>query len=188
MIIKTEEPDRSNGMLELLKKRRSIRKYEDKAIEEDKVCKIMQAALLSPSSRGKNPWEFIVVRNKEKLIELSRSRQTGSAFIKDAAMAVVVLADETITDVWVEDASIASILIQLEAHSLGLGTCWIQIRNRMHDEKTSAVDYIKKILIIPEKFQVEAIISIGYPAEFKKQRSEDELIHDKVHYDFYGRR
>lgn len=175
-------------MLELLKARRSIRKYEKRIIEEDKMQKMMQAALLSPSSRARDPWEFIVVRETEKLIELSNARQTGSAFIKDAAMAVIVIADETVTDVWVEDSSIASIMIQLQAHSLGLGSCWIQIRNRMHDTTKTASVYIKEQFLIPDNYQVESVISIGYPAEIKKRRSEDELSYEKVHYEHYGQR
>jgi len=67
----------------------------------------------------------------------------------------------------VEDASIAAFSIQLEAQSLGLASCWIQIRNRMHDEETKSEDYVKEYLNIPEDIRVDLIISLGYPGEKK---------------------
>lgn len=172
-------------MLDLLKQRRSIRRYQDRAVEQEKLDVILKSALLSPSSRGIRPWEFIVVTDKEILEKLSQCKAQSSHFLKDAPLGIVVIADTTASDVWIEDVSIASIIIQLTAQSLGLGSCWIQVRNRKTGDNKSSEDYIKDILNIPEKYSVDNIIAIGYPAEEKKPYDEDSLLYDKIHMEKY---
>jgi nitroreductase len=168
-------------MLELLAKRRSIRKYKNIAIEKEKVNKLIKAALLAPSSRGIRPWEFIIVEDVDILNKLSKSKTNGSVFLSDAPLGIVIIADNTKSDVWVEDSSIASVIIQLQAEAMDLGSCWIQIRNRMHDDKVNSEEYIRGVLNIPQNYSVEAIISIGYPNESKKAYDESELKYDKIH-------
>ena len=170
-------------MLDLLINRRSIRKYKDILIEKDKIDKLIKAALLSPSSRGICPWEFVVVQNKETIEKLSIAKENGSGFLKDAPLALVIIADSTKSDVWVEDTSIASILIQLQAEKMGLGSCWIQIRNRFHDKVKTSEEYVKEILEIPENYSVESIIAAGYPNESKRPYSDEDLKYNKVHKD-----
>ena len=172
-------------LLELLKQRRSIRKFEERAVEKDKLDKILKAALLAPSSRGRRPWEFIAVTDKELLRKLSECREHSSQFLANAPRGIVIIADSEKCDVWVEDASIASIIIQLTAQSLGLGSCWIQVRKRIAPDNRTAEEYIKELLGIPENYSVENIIAIGYPAEEKKPYSEDQLLYDKIHLNQY---
>lgn len=172
-------------MLRLLSSRRSIRKYLDKPLEKEKIDDILKAALLAPSSRSRRPWEFIAVTDKETLSRLSECREHSSSFLKEAALGVVVIADKELCDVWVEDSSIAAIIMQLTAHSMGLGSCWIQIRERMKKENLSAESYIKDILAIPERYRIECIISIGYPAEDKKPYNDEELLYNKIHTNKY---
>ena len=172
-------------MLDLLKQRRSIRKYKDKAVEQEKLDIILKSALLSPSSRGIRPWEFIVVTDKEMLEKLSQCKAHSAQFLKDAPLGIVVIADSTASDVWIEDVSIASTIIQLTAQSLGLGSCWIQVRNRKTADNRSSEDYIKELLNIPEKYSVDNIIAIGYPAEEKKPYDEDSLLYDKMYMEKY---
>ncbi|NLY43452.1 MAG: NAD(P)H nitroreductase [Clostridiaceae bacterium] len=169
-------------LLELLKSRRSIRKFQDKEIEKDKLDVILKSALLSPSSRSIRPWEFIAVTDKKLLEQLSRCREHSSQFLAGAPLGIVVLADSGACDVWIEDASIAAIIMQLTAKSLGLGSCWIQVRERFHSSGERAEDYIKRILNVPEKYRVECIIAVGYPAEDKKPYDEEGLLYQKIHY------
>jgi len=172
-------------MFELLRQRRSIRKFQDRAVEKEKLDTILKSALLSPSSRGRRPWEFVAVTDKELLKKLSRCREHSSQFLEGAPLGIVVIADPKITDVWVEDASIASIIMQLTAQSLGLGSCWIQVRKRMAPDNGKAEDYIKQVLGIPDRYSVENIIAIGYPAEEKKPYDEEQLLYDKLHLNRY---
>ena len=87
--------------------------------------------------------------------------------------------------VWVEDCSIASILVQIVALSLGIGSCWIQIRNRMHNKETTSEKYVQRLLGIPEYVKVESIISIGYPAEEKAGIPKEKLQYNKVRVNKY---
>lgn len=174
-------------ILPLIQKRRSIRKYQNKSVEPDKVQALVEAALRSPSSMGYNPWEFVVVDDAGLLDKLSRAKPQGSAFIKNAPLGIVVCADPQRSTVWVEDASIACTYIQLAAESLGLGSCWIQIRERMHDQAKTAEAYIAEVLNLPKNLNVEAMIGIGYADEQKAPHPKDALLYAKVHQNLYGK-
>jgi nitroreductase len=165
----------------LLKTRRSIRKYLPQAVEQDKIKIITNAALMSPASKRSNPWEFIVVENKETLQKLADCRPHGSQLLAGSPLGIIVIADTTKSDVWMEDASIASIIIQLQAHDLGLGSCWVQVYGRQKDEETSTESYIRELLDIPAHYAVLNIISIGYPDEQRKPFDEDKLPVEKIH-------
>ncbi len=171
------------SFFDLLKNRRSIRKYQPKAVDKEKILKIVHAALMSPASKRSNSWEFIVVEDRNTLEKLADSRPHGAQMLKDAALGIVVIADTTKSDIWFEDASIASIIIQLQAQDLGLGSCWVQMYNRQKDDFTSAGKYIKNLLDIPENYDVLNIVSIGYPDEEKKPFDEDQLAIEKIHYE-----
>ncbi len=172
-------------MLELLKTRRSIRKFQGVPVEKEKVEDILTAGLLSPSSRSRRPWEFIAVTDKRLLDSLSHSREHGSQLLTGAPLCIVVIADPKVCDVWIEDASIASIIIQLTAHSLGLGSCWIQVRERFHTDTIEAQTYIKQVLAIPEQYHVECMIAVGYPDEEKQPYREADLPYDRIHWNGY---
>ncbi len=173
-------------MLDLLQKRRSIRVYQQKPVDAEKLQKVMQAALLSPSSRGRMPWEFVVVQNKQTLQALGGCRHPQQSFLPNAPAAVVVLGDASVTDVWVEDCSIAMTMMQLEAERLGLGSCWIQIRNRMaQGEQQTSNEFVKELLHIPAQYDVLAILALGYPDEEKPGRTLETLPYAKVHQEIF---
>ena len=136
--------------LSLVQQRRSIRRYLDKPVASEKIDRLVEAALRSPSSRGFNPWEFVVVTDNGLLEKLSKAKPHGASFLKNAPLGIVVCADPEKCDVWIEDAAIASIILHLAAESLGLGSCWIQIRKRMYDQTRTAEQYIREVLNIPE--------------------------------------
>jgi nitroreductase len=173
--------------ISLLEKRRSIREFLERPVEAEKVDLLIEAALRAPSSRGFNPWEFILVTDRSLLLELSGSKPKGAEFLKDAPLGIVVCADPDISDVWIEDASIASIIIWLAAESIGLGCCWTQIRERMRDDGQTAGAFISKVLNIPTKLRVLSIMAVGYPAEKKPPHRKEELQYEKVHHHSYGR-
>ena len=142
----------------------------------------MKAALMSPSGHRFNPWEFVLVEDKEVLKALSQAKAQGAALIEGAAMAIAVIGDTTKTDVWVEDCSIAMTIMQLEAETLGLGSCWIQIRNRMaQGEEQMSSAFIKDLLHIPEPYEVLAVLALGVPDEEKPGRTLEALQYAKVH-------
>lgn len=169
-------------MIDLIKTRRSIRKFQEKEVEKDKLEAILKGALTAPSSRGKRSWNLVVVTEKEKLNQLSKCREMGSGFLANVPLGLVVVGDPTFCDVWVEDGSIIATLLLLEAHGQGLGACWCQVRNREIKDGSSSSDYIKSLLDIPEQYSVECIVGIGHPAEEKKPYEENELPYDKIHH------
>jgi len=172
-------------MIDILRTRRSIRKYEKKAIDKESLEILKEALLRCPSSRGINPWMFVFVDDPDLLKLLAQAKEHGSSFLKDAALGIVVCGDKIKSDVWVEDCSIASIVVQLTAQSLGLGSCWIQIRKRPHSQEKTAEEYIREILGIPQHLNVDSIISIGYPAETKKPIPAEQLESAKIRYNKY---
>ena len=146
----------------------------------------MKAALMSPSGHRINPWEFILVDDKATLKALSMSKEHGSGLLEGAAMAVAVIADTTKTDVWIEDCSIATIILQLAAEDMGLGSCWVQIRRRMDAQGNVSEDVVRNILGIPEHYAVQAIVAIGHKAREAKPFDEENMQWDKVHIGCFG--
>lgn len=167
-------------MLEILYNRRSTRKFSDKKVDEDTIHQMLRAVLHSPSSKNGQPWEFIVVDEPGLLGLLSTSKPHGACLLKHAPLAVVVAGDKTKSDVWIEDCSIASIILQLAAESLGLGSCWVQIHRRYYDDETTANEFIRNLLNIPDHLEVLSVVGIGYKAADRPAPSEKELDWNKV--------
>ena len=172
--------------LSLIQNRRSIRKYKDKAVEAETIDLLVEALLRAPTSMGNNSWKFVVVTDTERLEKLSRAKPHGAAFLKNAPLGIVVCADPQISDVWIENSSIASIYIHLTATSLNLGSCWIQIRERPHDDTRSAEAYVADVLDLPVHLRVLSIIAIGYPDESKAPHPRDALAYDRVSLNSHG--
>jgi len=167
-------------MLELLRKRRSIRKFTKDPIPQAAIDGLKEAALRSPSSRGIRPWKFFFVQDAEVIAKLARCKEHGSDFLNGAPLAVAVCGDETLSDVWIEDCSIAAVILHLAAESLGLGGCWIQVRNRQHSAGATSEDYVRTTLGIGHPLRVLAIIAIGIPDEAKAGRPYAKLDQGKI--------
>lgn len=169
-------------IIDNLRKRRSIRKFQDRVIKSNVIEELKEVLLRSTSSRGINPWEFYFTVDREKLEKLSLAKQHGSSLIKGAALAVVIGADTSKSDVWVEDCSISSILLQMAAEERELGTCWVQIRNRQHSDTLSSNSYVKELIGITNKnIEIESVIAIGYPNEEKDPHDVNDLDFNKIH-------
>jgi nitroreductase len=172
-------------MIELLRARRSIRIYTGKTIEPEKLELLKEAVLRAPSSRNIDPWEFIFVEDRELLKKLAVCKPHGADFLAQAALGIVVCGDSQESDTWIEDCAIASILVQMVAQSIGLGSCWVQVRNRMFDDRTTSEQYIQTLLRIPEHIKVESIIATGYPAERPEPLPRASLTDAKIHANAY---
>lgn len=168
-------------MLDILQKRRSIRQFEARTVEREKIEILTEALLRAPSSRGLNPWEFVVVTDPARLQALAKAKAHGSEFLSGAPLAVVIAADPGRCDVWVEDCAIAAIILQLTAVSLGLGSCWVQIRLRPHGDGRSAEDYVREVVELPERLAVDCIVGIGYSRENKRGHEHSSLLFNKIH-------
>lgn len=173
-------------MIELVRTRRSIRTYSAEPVSSEAIALLVETLLRSPSSRNNKPWEFIIVDDRQLLAGLAQAKSSGSQFLKSAALGIVICADSSKSDVWIEDCSIAAILAQMAAHSLGLGSCWIQIRSRMQNESLSSEQYVRELLDIPPALNVATIISIGHPDEIKEPVPGNRLDFGKVRHNRFG--
>ncbi|WP_315087048.1 nitroreductase family protein [Bacteroides heparinolyticus] len=171
---------------DLIKTRRSMRKFTEEELTQEQVVALMKAVLMAPASKRSNPWQFIVVDDKEKLKELSYCKEQASQFIADAALAVVVTADPLASDVWIEDAAIASIYLQLQAEDMGLGSCWVQVRERFTAAGVPSNEYVHDVLDIPLQLQVLSVVAIGHKGMERKPFDEDHLQWEKIHLNKYG--
>jgi nitroreductase len=174
------------NFLELLKQRRSSRVFTDELIDKDTVCNLMKAVLMSPSGHRINPWEFVLVEDKATLKALSQSKEHGAGLLEGTAMAVVVLGDTTKTDVWIEDCSIATIILQLAAEDFGLGSCWVQMRLRKDADGNLAEDNVRSLLDIPVHYAVLSIVGLGHKAREAKPFDEEKMQWDKIHIGRFG--
>ena len=121
---------------------------------------------------GKKPVECIVVQDRETIARLKTYKKHGTTPLETAPLAIVLLGDREKSDTWVEDASIAATLIQLEVVKLGLGSTWIQLRLREGDSGPSE-DAFRKELGIPERYGVLNVVAIGHKAEEKAASQAD---------------
>lgn len=168
-------------LLEIMQNRRSVRKYTGAPISDDNLQKILQAGLLSASSRSIHPWELIIVRNKELLKQMSECRIGSAKMLSVADAAIVVIADTAASDVWVEDCSIVMSNMHLMADSLGVGSCWIQGRLREAPDGTSTEHFLRKLLKFPDTFALEAILSLGMPVNHPVRKELSDLLLNKIH-------
>ena len=162
-------------MLDAIRNRRSIRRYQERPIGPDVIEQLQESVLYAPSSRNLRPCRFVFVTDRALLESLAHAKASFGDFLGDAGLGVVICGNPTISDCCIEDGSIAAATLQLAAIELGLGSCWIQIRARQHSDGRPAQEHVREILGLPEGLEVLCIISIGYPAEDKAPRSSSTL-------------
>lgn len=169
------------SLTELMYRRRSIRKFTDEAISAEEIKELKRAALCAPTSKNCKSWEFVFITNAEVIKSLSECKDAGAQFLEGAKLVVAVLANTSKTDVWIEDASIAATFIQLQAESLGLGSCWAQIRERGFEDGRKASDIVCKIVNAPADCVVECLIGIGHKGQERSTYSDERLPWEQVH-------
>ena len=171
-------------LLDLLRTRRSVRRYTGQPLEAEQISRMLEAALLCPSSKNKRPWHLVVVQNRDMLAQLAAAKPHGASFVRHAAAAIVVCGDASVSDIWTTDCALAAFAVHLEASDLGLASCWVQLHEREHDDKETAAAYVARLLGLPEHLQVLALVAAGYPAESKPPHDPVQL--DQVSGERFG--
>lgn len=166
-----------NDALELLKSRRSIRKYKDQPVEEEKIQKCLEAARWAPSASNKQPWEFLIVKDEQvrkKLTEL----HPYAKFVGESPVVFIPLTNPEVHEKyhWA-DTALATLHYMIEAHSIGLGTCWAGVIG------ASIESEIKELLGVPAHLNVLGLVATGYSNE-EPTRTRKEL-EELVHYEKY---
>ena len=151
---------------ELIAKRRSVRKFTDREVPREVVDRILAEALSAPSARNTRTTRFLVVDDPALVARMAEMRDYGSAFLKGAPLAVLVLGDTSASDLWRENAAISATVLQLACVDEGLASCWVHVngRPRRKDEPDgqSAADYLRSFLPVPADCEPLCAIALGY--------------------------
>ena len=155
--------------LEVIEKRHSVRKYADRPVEKEILDAIVKVAQTAPSSRNSKSSAFMIVEDRDTLDALSQMRDYGSALLTGAQAAIVVMGDESKTDLWVDNCAISATFIQLAVTAMDLVSCWVHINGRpckrLEPDGDKAEDYVRNLLGIKEGTRPYCVIAIGYPVE-----------------------
>lgn len=167
---------------EVINTRRSIREYQDRDVGDDLILKILKAGMQAPGSRlGCEPWEFIVIKNKETLSCLGEIKPR----VKNAPVAIVLVANikrAFYKTVWQQDMSAAAENMLLEAVNLGLGGLW----NGVAPDEEKMVN-VAEIIGIDDIADLKpfCIITVGYPAKGWQNKFMDKFDEGRIHYEKY---
>lgn len=167
--------------MDVLLKRRSTRKFNDRQITREELDKILKAGLLAPSSRNRKPVNFLVVEGKETLKKLAKSKDHGAELLAGADKAIVVIADTMVSDTWCEDSSIALTYLHLAATELGIGSCWVQIHMRKKDG-IYAEEVVRDIVKIDDHYRIAGILALGHCDDIPEPHTLDDIDKSKVHF------
>lgn len=159
-----------NPALDCVFGRRSIRKYTGQPVEDEKIESLLKAAMAAPSAVAKDPWRFVLVRDRENLRNLSRGLPNGR-FLSDAALGIVVCGDRNaahggLEGYMVQDCTAALENMLIAAHQLGLGTCWLGVYPREERQK-----HVAAVLKLPKGVEALAAVAVGYPGEERSART-----------------
>ena len=168
-------------LLDIMLHRRSVRKYTDEPIPEEKLEKILQAGLLAPTSKNRKPCEFYVVRDKAVLKQLSEAKKLGAGMLSECDAAIAVFADSKKADTWIEDCSIAMSFMHLMAAEQGVGSCWVQIHLRSSPLGRDAEAGVRQVLSVPEHYRIVGILALGMPAKESQPHTLEDLDQTKIH-------
>lgn len=172
-------------LLTYFQNRRSVRSYTKAPIPKEALAQILQAGMLSASGKALRPWEFIIVRERSALDALAGCRGAASQMLREASCAIVVLGDETRSDVWIEDCAVAMANMHLMADGLGLGSCWVQGRLRESPDGRSTEAFVRDLIGFPDHLRLAAILSLGIPAQHPEPRRPEDLPMGKLHWETY---
>ena len=147
--------------LDALLHRRSIRSFTGGDIPRDDVEKLLVAGMAGPAGKGKKPWRFVVVQNRDTIAKLACARDPKQKLFDTASLVIAVFGDPQVADTWIEDCSVAMTNMHLMADVMGYGSCWVQGRMRITADGTTSSDYVRRVLDVPEGLELEAMLVAG---------------------------
>ena len=154
---------------EVIAKRHSVRKFEDRPVERDVIDAVLNAAQTAPSSKNCRSTAFMVIEDRDTIAAISEMRDFGSAFVRNAPAVVVVMGDETKTDLWVDNCAISAAFVQLAATAVDLGSCWVHVNGRPRSREDASLGdaetYLKNLLGVKDGMRILCVIALGYPLE-----------------------
>ena len=168
---------KSKAVLENIAERKSVRKYLNKSVEEDKIDAILKAGMAAPSGMDRRPWDFIVVTNRGALDSMA-AKLPYAKMLAEAPLAIVVCGDTTLSSYWYLDCSAATQNVLLAAEALGLGAVWTAAY-----PYADRIDVVRQNTGLPENIMPLCVIPIGYPDG--PQKAKNKFDPKRVHRDMY---
>ena len=163
---------------EVIEKRRSTRKFEERPVDRAVAERIMQIVLTAPSARNTRTTRLLAIDDREVIKRIASMRDYGSAFVEGAPLVIAVMGDRTGSDLWVDNAAISATIMQLAAVDEGLASCWVHVngRPRLKDDPSAgtAEQYLRTFLPIPDEWSVLCMVAIGYAAAQPKPLPEHD--------------
>ena len=168
---------KSKAVLENIAERKSVRKYLNKSVEEDKIDAMVKAGMAAPSGMDRRPWEFVVVTDREALDSMA-AKLPYAKMLTNAPLAIVVCGDTTRSSYWYLDCSAATQNVLLAAEALGLGAVWTAAYP--YEDR---IDVVRQNTGLPENIVPLCVIPIGYPDG--PQKAKDKFDLQRVHRNKY---
>ena len=151
---------------QVISRRRSTRKFLSTPVERETLQRIVDAALVAPTSRNTRSTRLVVVEEPELLEKMSQMRDYGSSFMKDAQAAIVVMGDKNASDLWLDNCAITATILQLAVVDEGLASCWVHVNDRpcLKDEPEGAKadDYLRNLLGLSDNYGILCAVALGY--------------------------
>lgn len=161
---------------EIVRKRRSIRKFKEDELSQDQINLICQAALEAPSANNKKPVELLLIQNRQDIEKIASVKVNSPNFYANVPLCILVLVDKELAGLtYMQDASIAAAYIQAQVADMGLGSCWINLLGRKHPDGREASQVLREWFAIPEKYFINCVIPVGYPNEIPSPRKKEEI-------------
>lgn len=169
---------------EILSRRRSTRKFLSTPIERERLQRVVDMALQAPSSRNSRSTRFMIVTNADHLEQMSRMRDYGSSFMKDAPAAILVMGDKEKSDLWLDNCAISATTLQLAIVDEGMASCWVHVNDRpclqAEPDGAKADDYLRRLLDIPDRYGILCAVALGYsdfePKPLPPYQGEERII------------
>ena len=160
-------------VLELLKGRRSIRKYKSTPVEEEKIQKFLEAAQWAPSASNKQPWEFMIIKNPDIRQKLAKLHPYGK-FVTESPVVFIPITDPSIHAKYHQsDTALATLQFMIMAHAQGLGTCWAGVI------KAPFEDEMRNLLGVPKNLHILALVAVGYADQDRESKRKQLFVHEE---------
>lgn len=174
----------NTAVLEAMRRRRSVRKFQDRDVDDKAVETLLEMAMYAPSRLNKRPWHFLVVRNPEVRQRIARELHVHS-FLEGAPLLIAVAAKPESSPTWLMDVSAAIQNMLLAAEAQGLGAVWVGAPDTVAWEPVEAA--LREMLAVPEEVRIAAVVAVGYPAQEIAPHDKDlHFDRTRVHYEQWG--
>ena len=171
-------------MLDLIRKRRTIRRFTEDNISEEQVDTLLEMAMCAPNRLNGQPWHFVVIRDKELQKQIADTYQVRP-YVEQAPVVIAIGANPAESATWMMDISAAAENLLLAATAMGLGGAWFGAPGTVLWQQTE--DLLREALSVPPHIRIPTMLAIGHPAQEPPPHGKhDRFVRTKVHYGKWG--